>query len=804
MNKPVWHCIFACLLTTTTFAAPRDRLFDADWRFLRGDVADAQQPGFDDTAWRVLDVPHDWSIEDLVTSKSVGPFSPESPGGPSTGHVLGGTGWYRKHFVLSKADADKQVSVRFDGVYMDSEVWLNGHSLGRHPYGYTPFAFDLTAHLKPAGQTNVLAVRVRNLGKNSRWYSGSGIYRHVWVTVANPVHIPLWGVFVTTPKVSARAATVNLAIDLANTDAHIIDATVSTELIAPNGKSVATITSQQTVMPHTQAKLQQTVILPSPRLWSTETPHLYQAVTEIQVNNKVADRVVTPFGIRTIEFSVQHGFRLNDKTVLMRGACMHHDNGPLGAAAIDRAETRRVELMKANGFNAIRTSHNPPSPAFLDACDRLGILVIDEIFDHWKIAKNPMDYHRFYDNWWETDLTAMVKRDRNHPSVIMWSIGNEINERVEDEGLEITQQLCDAVRSLDPTRPNTEAICEFWERSNRSWPDSARAFELLDVAGYNYQWKRYEPDHTLYPNRIMVGSESFPKDALFNWQQVEKHPYVIGDFVWTGMDYMGESAIGHASVDNEPNHGLLPWPWYVAYCGDIDVCGNKKPQSFYRDVVWQQSPIEIAVHVPLLDGQTERMTRWGWPDERQSWTWPGQEGKTLQVNVYSRYPKVRLELNDRVIGTQAVSEDTRLTATFAVPYEPGQLRAVGQIGNQDMSSKILQTAGKAAALRLTPDRGTIKADRNDLSYITVEVIDKAGRVIPHSTSEVRFSVSGPGELAAVANANPKDMASFQQPIRATYQGRALAILRPQGKAGIITLKAQAKGLIPAVTSILTH
>ncbi|MCF7972480.1 MAG: DUF4982 domain-containing protein, partial [Phycisphaerae bacterium] len=753
MMNPYLLCwVVTCLCANTVTADTRDRSFDADWRFLRGDVPDAQTQDFDDTAWRTLDVPHDWSIEDLDTPESIGPFSKESPGGASTGHVLGGMAWYRKHFILSEEDTGKQVALRFDGVYMDSEVWLNGRSLGQHPYGYTPFAFDLTPLLKPAGQTNVVAVRVRNLGKNSRWYSGSGIYRHVWLTVTDAVHIPLWGVFVTTPQASDTSASVHLAIDLANTGRQSVETSISTTLVSPDGKSVATITTQQTIAAHTEIPLKQTVILPSPKLWSLETPHLYEAVTEVRVRDTVMDRLVTPFGIRTIEFSAREGFKLNGQPVWLRGACVHHDNGPLGAAALDRAEVRRVEILKANGFNAIRTSHNPPSPAFLDACDRLGVLVIDEIFDHWKIAKNPQDYHRFFEAWWETDLTAMIHRDRNHPSVVLWSIGNEINERVEDEGLAITRQLCDAVQRLDPTRPTTESLCEFWERKNRSWPDTARAFELLDVAGYNYQWKQYEPDHTLYPDRIMVGSESFPREALENWQQVEQHPYVIGDFVWTGMDYLGESAIGHASVDNEPENGLLPWPWYVAYCGDIDICGHKKPQSYYRDVVWRQSPLEMAVHCPIPEGHTEIVSRWGWPDEVRHWTWPGQQGKAMQVHVYTRYPKVRLELNGRVMGTQSVSEDTKLTATFSVPYEPGTLRAVGMIDDQVVSSVTFQTTGQAVALRLTPDRSTIEAGRNDLAYVTVEIVDEHGSVVPHGISKVHFEITGPGELAAVANA----------------------------------------------------
>ncbi len=931
-------------------AGARDRSFDADWMFLRADAPGAERPEFDDTNWRMLDVPHDWSIEDLppsdrtipafgvvegkwrfhkgddaswknpmvndsdweevllpdywehhsgytndnvygwfrrriqlpalVEGKEIelllgkiddvdetylngvriggmgsfppnfqtawdqerryrvpahvvrgngtdlvavrvfdatgnggiyeagspvgrmGPFDPgASPGGASTGHVLGGTGWYRKHFRLDPADKGKRVSVRFDGVYMDADVWLNGQSLGNHPYGYTSFAQDLTPHLKAAGQENVLAVRVRNEGKNSRWYSGSGIYRHVWLTVTDPVHVALWGVYVTTPRVSGQTATVKVATTLDPVEGGGgQDVLVQTRIVGPNGKVVKSAQAPARVNATTASHSEQVFEIASPHLWSPQSPGLYRAEVEIVAGAEVKDRSETTFGIRKVEVDAQHGLRLNGQPFKLKGGCVHHDNGPLGAAALDRAEERRVELLKANGFNAIRTSHNPPSPAFLEACDRLGMLVIDEAFDQWEQAKNPQDYHRFFKEWCERDIADMVRRDRNHPSVLFWSIGNEVHERFDRPDL--AKRLRDAVLREDPTRPVTAAICDTWDWPGRNWDQvSDPAFEHLDVAGYNYLPHKYEPDHARNPNRVIVCTESFSADAFNCWGMVEKHPYVIGDFVWTALDYLGEAGLGHTVLDNEKNPQLMPWPWFDAWCGNLDLCGFKKPQSFYRDVVWGRSPLELAVHVPLPPGRSEKVSGWGWPDELQSWSWPVEAGRPMQVAVYSTCDKVRLELNGKKLGEKPVSAGGKLTARFEVPYAPGTLRAIGLISGREVASTTLRSAGKSKKLRLTPDRPVIRADRNDLCYVTVEVVDAAGERVPAAAVPVRFSVSGAGELAALGSGNPCDPSSFRKPEHSTFQGRCLAILRPACQARAITLKAEADQLAPASLTV---
>lgn len=786
----------------------RERSFDSGWRFLRADAPGADAPAFDDSKWRALDVPHDWSIEDLPPASEagenatrVGPFDPGmSQGGAYTGHMVGGTGWYRKRFKLD--ETNKRVAVRFDGVYMNADVWLNGQHLGFHPYGYTSFEFDLTPHLKSAGQENVLAVRVRNEGQNSRWYSGSGIYRHVWLKVTDPLHVPTWGVFVTTPEVSKDKAIVQIASEIRNdTDAEL-NVGVRMRVLNTKGEMVQTAVGSLRVGRNETGTVTQKLDVRSPKLWSPDEPELYVAQVEIGTAGKILDKTMTRFGIRKIEVDAKNGFRINGQMIKLKGGCMHHDNGPLGAAAIDRADERRVELMKANGFNAIRTAHNPPSTAFLEACDRLGILVIDESFDCWHWSKKGQDYHQYFKDWAERDIASMVRRDRNHPSVVMWSIGNEIAEQFKDK--DTAKMLREAVLSHDPARPITQAICSDWDEVMKNWDRlSDVAFTQLDVAGYNYMPDKYESDHKRNPKRVMYGSESYPKGIFDYWELVEKHPYIIGDFVWTSMDYFGESGIGHAVPGSEKDEFLRPWPWYTAWCGDIDVCGFKKPQSYYRDVVWRRSQIEMMVHAPMPNGVWERVSNWGWPDEMQSWTWPGNEGKPMQVSVYSRCEKVRLELNGKVIGEKPVSAETKLAAKFDVPYEPGELRAIGLSGGKEVANTILRTVGAPAEIRLTADRTKIRADRNDLSFVTVEVVDRNGNRIPDAAIPVRFRITGAGELAANGSAAPNDPASFRAPLRKTHQGRCLVILRPKGAPGQITLHAEADDLKAAAIMVET-
>lgn len=829
-------------------AVNRQRPFDNDWKFIKDSIGGAENPAFDDSKWRTLDLPHDWSIEDLPgpqTADQIGPFLKETPSGNSvgivtggflTGHTIGGTGWYRKHFTIDTKDDGKIVKVLFDGVLTESDVWLNGKHLGYHPNGYTPFAYDMTTSLNPPGQPNILAVRARNIGQTSRWYSGSGIYRHVSLIVTDPVHIDLWGVYVAASNVSKEKATVNVAVKVINESKKDADIKIETRLVATDGKVTGKAANIEKIASKNNNEFIQTITLDKPDLWFPDAPKLYKVEVNILSKGKIIDTYILKTGIRTIKYDAKNGLTINDQPVKLKGGCMHHDNGILGAAAFDRAEERRIGIMKANGFNAIRTSHNMPSPKFLDACDSLGMLVMDEVFDTWTKPKTDRDYHLYFKDYWQQDLKTMLLRDRNHPGVIIWSIGNEIAERADPDGLEITKQLIGVVKKYDTTRPVSEAICAFFGfmGQGHEWSYSAPAFALLNIGGYNYTWNEWQNDHKLHPERVMMTTESMPVDMFPIWSRIEQSPWVIGDFVWTGMDYLGESGVANGKIDNEKveygmgfpgaNMGFgRAWPWFVAWCGDIDIIGSKKPQSYYRDVVWNRSQMEIAVHTPLPAGHNELVSPWGWESELPCWTWPGEDGKTFQVSVYTRCTSVRLELNGKVIGEKKVTADpnlqqsaagtailtgvvpnTQLTARFEVPYSPGELKAIGLTDGKEVITKVLKTAGVPKKLILTSDRSSIHANRNDLAYVTVEVADENGNIIPNAGIPVDFTISGDGELAAAGNGSPNQMTSFHQQKCSTFRGKAMIIIRPFAKPGSVKLTANSSGLDSATEDIMVN
>jgi beta-galactosidase len=791
----LWFCL-SIVLAPVFSQSKRDRLFNDNWFFKNDSTIDASGANYDDSNWRHLDLPHDWSIEDLPNQKKdsvIGPFDRNSVGQGATGFTVGGTGWYRKTFTSEKSFKDGIVSIYFDGVYMNSDVWLNGHHIGNHPYGYTAFQYDLTPYLNPTGKENILAVRVRNTGKNSRWYSGSGIYRSVLLTVTDPIHVSPWGIHAVTREIGQGKAAIQISAEVRNRSGQVQTVTLKHTIISPGGKAVANGEKSLRIEKGASMTEVHSLSVEAPALWSIESPRLYRVVTEIRSGNKTVDRVETTFGIRSIFVSADKGFQLNGKTILLKGGCVHHDNGPLGAAVYYRAEERKIEILKRNGFNAIRTSHNPPSREMLDACDRLGMLVVDEAFDMWEKPKNPQDYHLYFQKSWQHDLDAMVLRDRNHPSVIFWSIGNEIKERVDSSGIRITKALAERVHELDPSRPITEALCAFWDNPGYKWESTAPAFALLGVSGYNYLLSEYENDHQGFPSRVMLGTESFPTQALENWNMVEKLPYVIGDFVWTAFDYMGEASIGNTSYESTRKVNMsLGWPWFNAYCGDLDLIGNKKPQSYYRDVVWRTRPIAMAVHAPVPDGLVENVSYWGWPDEMQSWTWPEAVGKTLQVRVFSRAQSIRLFLNNRLVDERQIDANS-ITAVFNVPYEPGVLKAIGMSGGEKNDSIEFKTSGVPKAIRLTVDQTVINPD-SDLAYVTAEIVNEAGEVVPNASVPVNFSVSGAGTIVGVGNGNPKEMASFQLPSCNSWRGKCLAIIRSSGTKGSVTINGTSGSL----------
>lgn len=774
-------------------AFERKQLFDYNWTFFLGDIAGANANDFNDESWRKLHLPHDWSIE--------GKVHPKNPTGGSGGYFPAGVGWYRKTFNVPSEWEAKNVSIYFEGVYMNSEVFINGKSLGVYPYGYSSFSYDLTPYLN-FGKENVIAVRVDNSQQmNSRWYSGSGIYRHVWMMVTDAVHVVHWGVAVSTPVLNEKKATVLVKTKVKNETSSTQRVVVKTILWNKNSKNSGNAQVKIELPANGEREITQTIQVSDPMLWTPETPHLYQARVQVIKDKKVLDDTKTDFGIRSIKFNVEDGFQLNGKTVKLNGGCVHHDNGCLGAAAYDRAEERKVELLKAGGFNAVRTSHNPPSEAFLNACDRLGLLVMDESFDCWKIGKNKNDYSKYFNLWWKQDLEAMILRDRNHPSIIMWSIGNEIPERGEPSAIETAKMLVQAIKKIDTTRPITSAIVG----NGKDWAKFDTLMEVHDVAGYNYHLHSAPNDFKRVPSRIIVHTESYPKDAFANWKLVQENNYIIGDFVWTAMDYLGESGIGrfYYSGDVPGEHWENDFfPWHGAYCGDIDLIGWRKPISHYRSMLYNgKEKLYMAVREPAPEPLEIKETWWSvWPTW-ESWTWPDFEGKTMPVEVYSKYPKVRLYLNDKLIGEKSTSAAQEYKTTFIVPYTEGILKAVAVDNEKEIEYTILQTAGDAAKIKLTADRNEIFANGQDLSYIAVEITDKAGIPQPNSSNRLNFKIDGPGVIAGVDNANLKDWDQYTANTRKVWKGKALVVIKSTQGVGDITLTVTSADLSKAIITI---
>ena len=763
----------------------RKELFDEGWKFCLGDYPEAIANEYNDRKWRFVDLPHDWSIEEKAFL--------ENPSGNDGGYFPTGIGWYRKVFDLPSAYEGKIVNLYFEGVYMNAEVFINGHSLGTHPYGYSPFYHNLTPYLNYNGR-NVLAVRVDNSRqKNCRWYSGSGIYRHVWLLTTDRIHADVWGVAINTSDICEKKASVQIKSLLRNETDMPKRITLTTQLMQNNcniGEEEETIIE----IPANKAKEVILVLsVTEPVLWSPDTPYLYNACLTLKDENGILDTLNETFGIRSIEYNDQEGFLLNGKNILLNGGCLHHDNGCLGAAAYDRAEERKAELMKGAGFNAVRTAHNIPSEAFLHACDRIGLLVIDEAFDGWREAKNTHDYSIFFDQWWQRDIESMVLRDRNHPSVFCWSIGNEVIERKKLEVVTTARKLADYVHQLDPTRPVTSALTT-WDKE---WEIFDPLAAVHDIVGYNYQLHRAASDHERVPSRIIMQTESYPRDAFANWERVNDNNYIIGDFVWTAMDYLGESGIGRYYYDGETtgeHYDHDQYPYHGAYCGDIDLTGWRKPVSHYRDMLYNpDKKLYMAVKEPNHYHGTIRETLWSvWPTW-ESWNWPGHEGKEIEVEIYSGYSKVQLYLNDKLIGEQTIGRDNQFKAVFSLLYEPGILKAVG-MDDFKTDSVTLATAGKVAGLKLSADRKKIKADGQDLAFITIEMIDENGILVPNAENYLSFTAKGAGKIIATGNANLKDSVSYKSHERNAWKGRALVVLKSANKSGKITLKVTSPGL----------
>ena len=773
--KKILMTMMLVIAVVTASAQTKRQLFDFGWQFTHRSASplDSSKNGTTQT----VDLPHDWDIFE-------GPVSGEGATGTGGGWFEAGKGEYRKTFATPNADI---VKLHFEGVYQKAEVYVNGQKAGQHHYGYTPFTVDVTKYLnKDKKKINEVVVKVDNSEQpNCRWYSGSGIYRHVWLETKPALHIAENGVFVTTPEVSAAKAKMQVEVTVQNESQADRNATVvvggSQLMVAVKAGESKTVST--------------TLYVNNPRLWSPESPTLYEAKVELKENGTTIDNATAKYGIRSFSFDAEKGFVLNGKPLLINGACVHHDDGVLGAMAFDDAEIRKVRQMKEAGFNLIRTSHNPTTRAFLDACDSIGMLVIDEAFDGWRTQKNPYDYSTVIDSCYREDIHAMVLRDRNHPSIICWSIGNEVIERKDIRVIQTAKLLKQAILDCDTTRPVTEALCA-WDSD---WEIYDPHFDVLDIGGYNYMIFKHASDHQRNPKRVMWQTESFPRDAFKNWAVVNDFPYVVGDIVWTGLDYLGESSIGRYYYEGErPGEhwfdGGFP-EWHGAYCGDVDITGWRKPISHYREVLWHNdTPLYMAVKEP--DGYHGKIleTSWSvWPTW-ESWTWPGWDGKPVEVEVYTRQPEVKLYLDDQLIGTKQVSRDTEFKAVFSVPYKAGTLRA--EAGGE---SVILKTAGEPARLRLTPDRTTMTADGQSLTFITVEVVDKQGTPVPEAAISCEAIVKGAGTLLAFASADLKDTEPYTSPRVKTWKGRALLVVRSTQKKGSVSVSIRS----PLPTASLT-
>ena len=796
--KRIFFFLLFTTITFTPYAQVRQTInFNNDWKFFLGNDSTAINENFNDAPWRIVNLPHDWSIE--------GNFSKDNPATTQGGALPGGIGWYRKTFTVPLASKNKNVSIEFEGVYRNSEVWINGHYLGKRPNGYISFQYNLTQWLNFGNKKNTIAVKVDNSQQpNSRWYSGSGIYRNVKLLVANVSLMNLSTVFIASQNSDRKTATINIKANV-NKDGLLsrepIKDPFSTSfqvlVYDHNGNRVKTVIQKDSI--GALVDLDETLSIKDPKLWSVDDPYLYKLVVNLSINNKIVDQYTSSFGIRSIHFDSEKGFFLNNKPLKIKGVCLHHDLGALGAAFNYRAAERQLQILKDMGCNAIRTSHNPPAPEFLDLCDKMGFLVMDEAFDMWQKKKNKFDYSLDFKAWHKKDLEDMILRDRNHPSVFMWSIGNEIREQFDSTGIAITKELVNIVKQLDKTRPVTSALTEtdtiknFIYRSN-----------VLDVYGWNYNQQKYPDALKNYPGKIFIASETtsalqtrgvydMPSDSIRiwppkgqkemenvdgdwtasaydnvksnwgstheeTWKIIKKYDFLSGLFVWTGFDYLGEPT-------------PYPWPARSSYFGIVDLAGFPKDVYYMYQSEWTAKPV---LHI---------FPHWNW-----------SPGKIIDVwAYYNNADEVELFLNGRSLGKRKKINDS-LHVMWRIPFEPGTLKAVSKKNGKIVLTTAIKTAGQPARIELTADRKNIKADGNDLSFITARILDKDGNLVPGANDLVEFNITGNATIAATDNGYEADTTSFSSKKRRAWKGMALAIVKATTKKGNSTLTAKAPGL----------
>ena len=813
---PRYAAVTLLLLVPRSAPAQAQRLsMDPGWRFMLGDPAGAQAPGFDDHTWRRLDLPHDWSIE--------GTPAQDAPAGGRGGFFPTGIGWYRKAFRMPASAKGQLAWLEFDGVYMNSDVWINGFHLGQRPYGYSSFAYEITSHLVPG--VNVVAVRVDNSHQpSSRWYTGSGIYRHVWLATAGPVHVEHWGVTVTTPDIDSSGATVVVRTRVRNATAASARRTLRSVILGPTGDPAARSDTAVTIPGDGTIEVEQSIRVANPSLWSVERPNLYMLQSDLVTGpaNAVFRRAavphdaITPFGIRSARFDKNRGFVLNGQSVKLRGVNLHVDGGAVGVAVPEAIWEYRLRMLKAAGVNAIRTSHNPPAPEFLDLCDRLGFLVMAEAFDEWTYGKVAEGYHKYFAEWGARDVTDFVHRDRNHPSIVLWSAGNEIGEQTTPAGVEILKGLIQVFHHEDPTRPVTTGNDQIDADGH---PALLAFLEAEDVVGYNYvdRWHERrelfaEEDRHDHPDWKMVGTESGNIFESFDeryslgadsavphanytsgmiqaerlWKWVTLHDYFSGDFMWTGVDYLGEAF----------------WPFKGFPSGILDITGHPKDSYYLYQSLWTDRPVlHLLPH----------------------WTWPGREGQMVPVLAYTNCASVELFLNGKSLGEKrkefpaqgtsggwnsyaqpvVAATTSDLHFEWDVPYHPGVLSAVGKARDGTVACHAdVRTAGAPAAIRLTAARDTITAGSGDVALVWFEIIDSAGTVVPNTDPVVQVSVTG-GTLVALDNADLRSHDPYHIDRRAAYNGRGLAIIRPSG-AGTVTVTAVTPGLTAGRMSVVVN
>ena len=799
----------AAAASAIQIAGQRTIDFDAGWRFFKGEAAGAEQASFDDGQWTALRLPHDWAID--------GPFDPKL--NPHTGALpIFGTGWYRKSFTLPAKAKGREFEIQFDGAMANATVWINGHELGHRPYGYIGFAFDLTPYLNFGAQPNVLAVRLLSEDRSSRWYPGAGIYRNVWLVATGAVHVAHWGTYVTAHDITDEKAGVSVKTEIANQSGQEARITLETSVVDTAGRTVAKTNNEATIAAGASQTVDASLTVPKPQRWDIDHPYLYTVVSQVKEGKRTVDRYTTPLGIRTVVFDPQKGFLLNGKHTKIQGVCDHHDLGALGAAVNRRATERQLEILRGAGVNAIRTSHNPPSLELLELCDRLGLVVMDESFDMWRIPKVPNGYAKYFDEWSDRDARDFVDRDRNHPSVIMWSIGNEIPEQGKPEGGEMAKHLTALFHQEDPSRPTTSAF------NNPMGAIENHLGENVDLFGINYRPWLYEKILKEHPTWPVYGSETescvssrgvyrlpivkydkdpareltsydiiappwaYCPDVEFTYQ--DKFPQVLGEFGWTGFDYIGEPTPyfnGRAGADSPD------WPARSSYFGFVDLAGFPKDRYYMYQSQWTKTPM-----VHLLP----------------HWNWKGMEGQPIPVMAYSNADEVELFLNGKSLGRKArfaetwempVGENVSPEKTFAskyrrvwqVPYEPGTLRAVAYNNGKQVAVDEVHTAGEPAKIVLSADRAAIKADNDDLSFVTVRIEDKDGHLCPMADNLVKFSVTGAGKIQAVDNGDAATAEPFHADHRNAFSGMALLIVRAEGKPGKIRVTATGEGLAAA-------